>query len=177
MIQPSAAVLAFVAAVAVVGPAASQDVQRPELLDRLIQCRGLADGTARLACFDSAAAALDQAERQGEVVVVDRAQVRESQRRLFGFNVGGLLPVFGRADAIEPELDTMEGVLASARQGGEGGRWIFTLEDGSVWRQVDSEQMNVRPRAGHSIRIRRAALGSFLASVNDTRSVRVARDR
>ena len=47
---------------------------RPELLTRLVDCRSIADGGQRLACYDAAASAFDTAEKQGDVVVIDREQ-------------------------------------------------------------------------------------------------------
>ena len=69
---------------------------RPELLSRLVGCRQVADSTARLACYDAAASALDSAERQGDVVVVDRAQVSAARRQLFGFDLPAMPGLFDR---------------------------------------------------------------------------------
>ena len=64
-----------------------------------------------------------------------------------------------------------------ATQAGGAGRWLFTLENGSVWRQVDNEPVRVSPRQGMSVEIRRASLGSYMMSINGSRSVRVRRER
>jgi hypothetical protein len=149
-------------------------VARPELLQRLVACRGETADAARLACFDAAVAALDAAERSGDVTVVDREQVRAARRSLFGIE-GGDLNIFRGRGGDEAEDATLETRLASAGQGRDG--WRFTLEDGSVWRQIDSERLRVTPRAGQSVMIRRGAIGSYLLSVDGARSLRVRRER
>ena len=122
--------------------------QRPELFEALVRCRAVTDDAARLQCFDAAAAALDAAAERREVVVVDRAQVRESRRRLFGLALPRL-PIFGGgdddADDAE-EIDHVEGVVASASQNGNG-QWIVRLQDGAIWVQVDNSSLALRPRA------------------------------
>ena len=66
--------LPLLAALAIPALAQAQEAPRPELLNRLTDCRAMTDPAARLSCYDTAVEALDAAERQGEVVVVDRAQ-------------------------------------------------------------------------------------------------------
>lgn len=151
------------------GPAAN----RPELLTRLVDCRAVAEATARLACYDAAAGALDSAERQGEVVVVDRAQVSAARRQLFGFDIPAMPGLFDRGARPE-RVEAIETSLVRATPVGEG-RWVFTLADGSVWRQIDSEPVRFQNRAGQPVRVRRAALGSFLLTVGRSRAVRVRR--
>lgn len=152
------------------GPVAAQE--RTAWLTNLTACRTIEDGASRLACYDEATRALDEAERSGEVTIVDRNQVREARNRLFGFNVGGL-GLFGRAD--RDPVEAIEAVLRGARQDSRGA-WTFTLEDGAVWRQVDAEPL-IRARAGDPVRIRQGAIGSYLMSVNGARSVRVRREQ
>ena len=155
--------------------AAAQDAARPELLERLNACRAVADSAQRLACYDAAAAALDTAEREGEVVVIDRAQVRESRRALFGFDLPSL-PALGRVERAEDHIDSLETTLTRATRGGDG-KWVFRLADGSVWRQNDSESVFFPNREGTQVRVRRAALGSFMMTLGNSRAVRVRRDQ
>ncbi len=70
---------------------------RADLLARLVACRTMADTSARLACYDVAAAALDAAERQGDVVVVDRNQISTARRENFGFSLPSLPNLFRSA--------------------------------------------------------------------------------
>lgn len=153
-------------------PAQAQSQQRPEMLERLTACRAIADNTARLACYDNAAGALDAAERQGDLVVIDRAAVNETRRQLFGFELPTLPRLFSGADA--EDLDSIETTLQRGSRSSEN-RWIFRLSDGSVWRQIDSEPLRFQNREGQPVRVRRASLGSFLMTIGDSRAVRVRR--
>jgi hypothetical protein len=147
---------------------------RAEVLSQLIACRSISDTAQRLACFDQNAASLDAAERSGDVVVVDRAQVRETRRQLFGFSLPDV-PIFDRGENPE-RIESVTSSLASARRLPDG-KMRFELEDGSVWTQVDFDRFNGATRAGSGVEIRRASLGSYMLSVGGTRSVRVSRDR
>lgn len=165
--------LAAVAVASVLSGQSAPAQERPETLARLMACREVADSAARLACFDAAAGALDAAERDGEVVVFDRAGVAETRRQLFGFEMPTLPRLFGPSNAV-PEIESIETTLQSAVLVGEG-RWVFRLEDGSVWRQIDSERVRFRNRPGEVVRVRKASLGSFLLTVDGSRAVRVRR--
>lgn len=164
--------LAALAAASTLSGQAVPAQDRPETLARLMACRGVADGAARLACFDAAAGALETAERAGDVVVIDRAGVAETRRQLFGFEMPSLPRLFGPLGAVE--IDSIDTTLQSAALVGEG-RWVFRLADGGVWRQIDSERVRFQNRPGQPVRIRKASLGSFLLTVGDSRAVRVRR--
>ncbi|MDP3802489.1 hypothetical protein [Brevundimonas sp.] len=164
--------LAAAAAAATLSGQSLPAQERPETLERLMACRGVADGAARLACYDAAAGALDAAQRGGEVVVVDRAQVAETRRQLFGFEMPSLPRLFGPDGGTE--IDSIDTTLQSASRNNEN-HWIFRLADGGVWRQVDSERVRFENRAGQPVRVRKATLGSFLLTVGDSRAVRVRR--
>lgn len=164
--------LAAVAAVATLSGQAAPPQERAETLSRLTACRAIADGPARLSCYDAAVSALDSAERQGDVVVMDRAQIGEARRQLFGFEMPTLPRLFGNEG--EATLDSIETTLQSATQVADN-RWVFRLADGGVWRQIDSDPLRSRPRPGEAVRVRKAALGSFLMTVGDGRAVRVRR--
>jgi len=148
--------------------------ERSSLLTALSDCRAIADNAARLGCFDRTADALDTAERHGEVVVVERQQIRDARRQLFGFNAPALPALFGRGgnEAGEPEVDDVETTLLGAGQDREG-KWTFRLADGSEWRQIDSARVRFENRAGTEIRVRRASLGSYLLTAGASRAVRV----
>ncbi|MBU1348080.1 MAG: hypothetical protein KKA16_14160 [Alphaproteobacteria bacterium] len=147
---------------------------RPAALEELAACRIVAVDAERLACFDRVVAAFDQAEQAGEVMVVERRQVTEARRALFGFSLEAL-PLFQRG--AEPDrIDEIETTLARASAGANG-KWLFVLADDSVWVQTDSNSLVRPPRPGSEISIRQAAMGSYLLSVNGARSVRVRRQQ
>ena len=146
--------------------------ERPEVLSRLVGCRSVTAPEARLACYDAAAGALDTAQRQGEVVVVDRAQVTAARRQLFGFELP-TISLFEQGPAPE-RIDSVETTLTRAALGGEG-KWVFVLSDGSTWRQLDSDRVTFQNEAGQAVRVRRATLGSYLLTIGHSRAVRVRR--
>ena len=78
--------------------------------------------------------------------------------------------------AAGDEVSSVETTLTRARQGGDG-KWVFRLSDGSTWRQIDSERVFFPNREGTEVRVRRAALGSFMMTVGSSRAVRVRRDQ
>ena len=147
---------------------------RPESFEALIRCRAIADEAARLRCFDQATAALQAAAERRDVVVVDRAQVRESRRRLFGLALPRL-PIFGGGDREEEEeVSSIESTVASARQN-QYGHWTVRLQDGSTWLQTDNNTLAFPPRAGQAVIVTRAALGSYMMRLNRQPGIRVRR--
>jgi hypothetical protein len=164
--------LAAIAAVATLSGQATPPQERAQTLSRLTACRAIADGPARLSCYDAAVSALDAAERQGEVVVMDRAQIGEARRQLFGFEMPALPRLFGAEG--QTSLDSIETTLQSASQVADN-RWVFRLADGGVWRQIDSDPVRTRPRPGDAVRVRKASLGSFLLTIGGSRAIRVRR--
>lgn len=171
-------VLVAAALAALPGAASAQREarQRPELFEALVRCRAVTEDAARLQCFDAAAAALDAAAERREVVVVDRAQVRESRRRLFGLALPRL-PIFGGGgddDDEADEVDHVEGVVASASQNGNG-QWIVRLQDGAIWVQTDNNSLALRPRPGQPVVVNRGVMGSYMMRVNRQPGIRVRR--
>ena len=145
---------------------------RAELVQKLVDCRKLTDDSARLACYDQAAAAIDQAEAKGDIVVVDREQARKVRRQAFGFTLPSL-SLFEKGETQE-EIENVSGKIASVRQDATG-KWILKLEDGAVWAQVDSNELFKTPKPGMPVKIRRASMGSYLVSVDGTRAFRARR--
>lgn len=142
----------------------------PEVFSKVLECRKLSDASARLACFDTSVAALEQANAQKTVVVISEEKVAETRRGLFGFS----LPRLGlfRDDKQDEGLKELVTTIAAVR-GGDGA-WVFTLEDGAVWQQTDGVFLR-KPKAGQAITIRRAALGSYMGRVEDGLGFRIKR--
>ena len=164
---------AALAAVAVPATAQQQQQERPPVLTRVVQCRTIASTAERLACYDREVAAMDAAEASRELVVMDRQQVRRARRSLFGLSLPDL-GIFGGDEESDEESARIESTVRSASQTGNG-KWIIVLADGARWLQVDSRNLAIEPRPGHSIRIRRALMGSYLANVNGQVAIRVRR--
>jgi hypothetical protein len=167
-----------VAAAALVAPAAlagkdSKPPQRPEAFEALVRCRALTDDAARLRCVDAAAATLQQQAENRDLVVVDRKQIQETRRSLFGLDIPDLNP-FGGQDREEDQIKSLDGIVRSAQQDGNG-RWLITLEDGSTWGQTDSNPLAIDPKRGHKVKIVRATMGSYMMRVNGQPGVRAKR--
>lgn len=145
----------------------------PQAYKDLVACKAIADPAARLACFDAQVGKLEQATAAGEVVVTDRAAVRETRKGLFGFRLPSL-GLFGGGEDDKDEIKEILGNVASARTFGYGA-WRITLEDGSVWEQTDSERLVFDPRKGDKVKIYKAALGTYRMNIDGQRAIRVRR--
>ncbi len=155
------------------GAHAQEKAEPPRAIKPLLDCRGIADGAARLACFDREAAAFDTALSQRNVVVADREEVKEARRSLFGLSMP-TLKLFGGDDDKSEAMDAIEATIQSAQRGPDR-LWRFTLDNGSRWAQTEARAMVRDPKAGMPIRIRRAVAGSFLANVDGQIAIRVRR--
>ncbi len=167
-------VLALAATSALAGPAPAKAPSRAAVLQGLLDCRGKSDNAERLACYDRAASAMDQAEAKGDIVVVDREQARAVRKQAFGFTLPSLT-LFERGEKPE-QIDRVSGVIAASRADANG-KWVLRLEDGAVWRQIDGESPHRDPKAGMTVEIKSASMGSYLLSVDGQRAFRAHRDQ
>ena len=159
-----AMMLAALTALGAGAAGAQTKAERAAVVQKLIDCRKVADSAARLACYDAAAAAFDQAEAKGDVVVVDREQARKVRKQAFGFTLPSNT-LFEKGETKE-ELENVDGIVAAARQDG-GGHWVIRLEDGAVWSQVGVEELFKSPRPGMKVRVKKAALGSYMMIIEN----------
>ncbi|WP_246152642.1 hypothetical protein [Sphingomonas montanisoli] len=159
--------------VALLAPAvaAAPEARRPEMFDKLVACRAITEPTQRLACYDAQVSALDAAEKNDDLVIMDRKQVQETRRSLFGFT----LPKFslgGKKLDEKDDTNEIESTVQSVRRAGNG--WSFVLaNDAGTWETSDG--MATAPKIGDKIRIKKATMGSFLGSVGFNRGVRFRR--
>lgn len=118
------------------------------LSEQLQQCSQFSNDKKRLACYDQIAGNLQQhAEKQ------------------FGQE---------QKQAIEEAPDSITATITEATEGAYG-KYIFTLDNGQIWRQVDSSSRAIW-RGGEQVEIERGALGSFLMrKTSGGRSLRVKR--
>lgn len=156
-------------------PAAARtvpDTGTPAQVSRLLACRALTDGAARLACFDRETASMAGAIAAKDLVVVDRERVREARKGLFGFSVPSIGNLLGGGDAAEDSQ--LSGTVASANRNADGG-WTVRLQDGSVWTQVDDTPVALAPKPGTRVLITRAAMGSFKLKLGNQPNYRAKR--
>lgn len=143
----------------------------PPVFEAVVNCRTLTSDSERLACYDQSVAALAAARDKEDIVVADRATIRETKKGLFGFTLPKL-KLFGGAEKEADEVKEIESTISAVR-GTADGLAIFTLADGARWKQTDGGNAFARP--GASIRIKRGSLGSYLASIDQGPFVRVMR--
>lgn len=161
--------------------AADKNAANPpvEAVQKLLDCRSIEAAEARLACYDAGASTLSAAIERKDVVVADRAQIRKARRSLFGLTLPSF-NLFGRGEEEDDKEDReafaeLNSTIKSARKRADR-NWVFILEDGAKWVQTDTKNIPRDPRGGMKIRIRRAAVGSFLANVDGQIAVRVQRE-
>jgi hypothetical protein len=159
--------------------AADPPAPPPAVVKKLLDCRAITDAAQRLACLDAGTAALADAVEKRDVLVADRDQVKKARRSLFGITLPSFT-LFGSGKEEGEETDEqgaitqIEANITSARAGA-GNNWRFVLDDGSVWMQTDGRIFPRDPKPGMKIRIRRGAVGTFLANVDGQIAVRVRR--
>ena len=160
--------LAALAPAPALGKPKAQDARSNALIQALSACRGVADEKARLDCYDQASARLAEAVDKRELVVMDRQEIRETRRSLFGFSVPNI-PLFrGESGGDDGKLETT--IAGASRL--EGGRWQIRLEDGAVW-QTNETRLNLSdPRPGQKIVIQRGTLGNYFLRIDGQRGVR-----
>lgn len=136
-------------------------------------CRQISDENERLRCYDSAVDALDKAEQSGEVVVLDKEQVKEARKDAFGFTMPSF-KMFDRGEKPEA-IDEVTVVVDHAFKTRDG-KWMIKTENGQTWRQIDDYDLFKAPKKGSTMKIKRASLGSYVANIDGQKSIRVKRE-
>jgi hypothetical protein len=161
-------VLAALAPAPALAKPKAQDARSNALIQALAACRAVADEKARLDCYDQSAARLAEAVDKKELVVMDRQEIRETRRSLFGFSVPNI-PLFRGEEGDDG--GKLETTIAGASRL-EGGKWQIRLEDGAIW-QTNETRLNLSdPRPGQKIIIQRGALGNYFLRIDGQRGVR-----
>jgi len=130
------------------------------LQGRLAGCAAIADGMQRLACFDALAVEAGQAgfgaaspKSSPLTAPVETAQATK---------------------AVTVEPDRASFAVSSFKEGADG-KLRFTMENGQVWRQIDTTQLRNTGQGPWTAEIKKAAMGSFMLTLNGGRPVRVER--
>ena len=160
--------------VPVTGPALAKDNNQvpatPATYQALLDCKSVADPSARLACYDQKVETLAAAVRDRQLVIADRETMREARRGLFGLSLPRL-KLFG-GDADSEEVQQIESTIKAVRSASDG-MPIFVLADDSRWKQTDGRTLFTK--AGGKIKIKRTAMGGYMANVDGQSGVRVVR--
>lgn len=138
--------------------------------DALTKCRQIEDIEARVACYDEF---VDARYMMGSGDRVEtRATAVPDAQSLFGTNDADAKRIVETSLAIE-QIDQIEAVVTEVRKSATR-KLVVTLDNGQVWRQLDSQPM--RLKSGESVIVRKASLGSFLMEKQSgSRSIRVKR--
>ncbi len=142
----------------------------PKIFTDVVQCRAITDAAERLACFDRSVDTLAAAQANKDLYIADKEAMREARKGLFGFNLPNL-KIFSDDD-MQKDVSSIESTITAAVLGQRG--YIFTLQDGARWMQTDGAYMD-KPKIGATIKIKRAAFGSYFGEINKGPGVRVER--
>ncbi len=149
-------------------------------LDKVYSCAGITKSDDRLACFDDAVAGFKEAHAAGEIQIVTKEQVVEGEKQSFGLRDSGAVEAARAsagalpAPAAPATIDSVQVKVASAVKRGDG-KYRFTLEDGQIWEQIDSDSVGGLRKFPLSAEIRAASLGSFMMKIDGKQAVRVRR--
>ena len=152
-------------------PVSAQDAAQEgsdEYLDRLRACQAITVDSERLACFDSAVGTMVAANDAGDLQVVDREDVRETRRSLFGFSLPDI-GLFGGDDEEEDELFT---TTISRVRYSSGRRAQITTEEGAVWEMKNIPRRLRRIEPGDSIEFKEASLGYYFLRIDGQMGVK-----
>lgn len=131
----------------------------------LAACRALVDPIERLACYDGIPlAAADQPVAKAPVATTDRDinPADDNPAALFGLDPVVRSQTLEQAAGIQLP-DFIEAAVVVVRMRADR-RLELTLDNGQRWLQVESAALQAS--LGDRVRIRQAALGSFLLQVN-----------
>jgi hypothetical protein len=158
-------------------PISAAQVEKPEdLVSKVVNCKAERNEQARLKCYDEAVGRLSSAAEQGQIVVMDREDVRRTRRSLFGFSLPKLPFFRGDNSQEEDEPDFVEARMKSARPTGFN-KWLVELEDGATWQTTEPDTRGSAPKAGGTVKIRKAAMGSYIITFERSRPLRAMRIR
>ncbi len=149
--------------------------------DAVYACIEIETDADRLACYDDAVGRLKTAEESGEITTVSRTEVEQVQREAFGFSLPSLPSFTRRSDDNERgarDADVLDSVTFGVAEieRSRHGKLFITLDNGQVWRQLDSDRVSYSARKGvESVEIRRAAFGSFKMKLDGGRAFKVKR--
>ncbi|MCC7249854.1 MAG: hypothetical protein IT473_14620 [Lysobacter sp.] len=133
--------------------------QTPQALTEVYQCAAITPAEERLACYDAAVGRLRSAETQGRIVAVDREQAATIERESFGFHLPSLSRILPSLNGDSDEVEDVQLTVTRIRARADGTH-SFVMDNGQVWTQVEPQDVR-NVRAGDTITIERAALGSF----------------
>ena len=159
----------------------------------LLACRDVADSSARLACFDRAAAALAQSgtatARSPATAAIPSASDAAvpaapppthpapvlSPQQQFGLPERAIATKEVAAGTRAADAPKIEANLVQIAAGADG-RFVFTLDNAQVWKQLLTEG-DLLAKPGDPVTISRGWLGSYWLQAKSGRGCKVSRIR
>lgn len=137
-------------------------------------CRTISTDAERLACYDKETATLDQAVARKDIRVINKEDVKEARRSLFGFSLPNLSALgLGKDDDKAPDAIELDSKIVAVHAA-EYGHWAFQIADGdAVWRNTDA--LEDRPTVGAPVHFRKGTLGNYFVKINGGRAFRAVR--
>lgn len=177
MTRNRAAPCAALAALALCAPLVAQDKAvsaESSYVAALRTCQNKTDPAERLACYDTAVAAMVTASSDGEVRVVDADDVRQTRRKLFGFALPDLGVFGGDSDKNDPEkageFTTLNTTISGVR--GSGQTLVVTTAEGAQWQLDEMPARLMKPKVGQTLEIKKGALSSYFLRINGQRGIK-----
>lgn len=136
-------------------------------------CQPIADPAQRLACYDKAVGEMVAATDKGDLKVIDREQVRETKRKLFGFAIPDF-GIFGsgndKTSDEADEVDSLETTITAVKRTRDG--FLLTTSEGAIWEVTEVPRRLMDPKVGQKLELKKAALGSYFLRINGQKGVR-----
>jgi len=171
--------MAFAAMIASAPLAAADDKGESAYIKALRECQAKTDAAARLACYDTAVGTMLSASSDGEVRVVDKEEVRETRRKLFGFSLPDFGIFGGKNDKGDDAKDEQPEALQTTITGVRAvkGQYVITTAEGAVWQLDEQPARLMSPKVGQPLEIRAGAFGSYFLRINGQSGVKGRRIR
>jgi hypothetical protein len=149
-----------------------------------LACRQIVDSQARLACFEASMSGLEAAFPEAVLAPEERVVVQEEKKRRrlidrFGFG-GGAEPAPTKVEQVEAAPEALDAISLGVIETGttRNGKLIVIMENGQVWRQIDSDPARVRvPRGDLTAEIKTGTFSSHSMRLNDGKWFKVRRVR
>lgn len=177
MTRTRAAACAALAALVLAAPLAADEKPgsgESSYVTALRDCQAKTDPAERLACYDTAVAAMVSASSEGEVRVVDAEAVRETRRKLFGFTLPDLGIFGGESDKDDPEtaeeFTTLNTTVAGVRASGQ--TLVVTTAEGAQWQLDELPARLMKPKIGQTLEIKKGALSSYFLRINGQKGIK-----
>lgn len=154
---------------------AQQGLDRDALLERARGCAVINDAGQRHACFDTLVPYLKPGGTSASQQAVPRPQQQAAvQPKPPSALTAPVLSPSEASAAKEQEITNVNLAVKSITTGGDG-KSRFTMENGQIWKQVDTTRLKNLGDGPWTAEIRKASFGSFLLKIGKSPAVRVER--